>query len=67
MNNLTEIVVMTEDPADQNMDNLQIITVVVVETAALLALPPTPEQGVEQEVIEVVSYQMHTYCKYLIF
>ena len=62
MNNLTEIVVMTEDLADQNMDNLQIITVVVVETAALLALPPTPEQGVEPEVIEVVSYQMQTYC-----
>ena len=60
MNNLTEIVVMTEDPADQNMDNIQIISTVVSETAALLTLPPTPEQVIEPEVIEVVSYQMHT-------
>ena len=57
---------MTEDPADQNLDNIQIISTVVLETAALLTLPPTPEQTTEPEVIEAVSYQMHTYCKYFI-
>ena len=54
MNNLTDIVVMTMDPADQNVANIQIIGMVVFETAAILALP-SPEM-IEPEVIEMVSY-----------
>ena len=59
ISNLTEIVVMTVDPADENDENLQIISEVVFETAALLALPPV-EQVIEPEVIEMVSYHMQT-------
>ena len=54
VNNLTEIVVMTTEPADQNMDNIQIISTVMFETASLLDQTDV-EGNLEQEVIQMVS------------
>ena len=47
---------MTMDPADQNVDNIQIISSVIFDSAAVLA----PVQVIEPEVIEMVSCHTQT-------
>ena len=59
MNNLTDIVIMINETSDQNDQNIEIISSVVIQTASLLALPAI-EQAVEPEVIEMVSYHLLT-------
>ena len=54
VNNLTEIVVMTTEPADQNMDNIQIISTVMFEVALLLD-QTLVEGNLEPQVIAMVS------------
>ena len=58
ISNLAEIVVSTEDSADQSMDNIQIISAVIFETASLLD-SFVGNQSVEPEVLESVSYMYH--------
>ena len=53
-NNLTEIVGMATEHADQNTDNIQTISTVIVKTASLLN-ESLAEGNVESEVIEMVS------------
>ena len=54
---MTEIVVMTIEPADQNVDNVQIISEVMLETASLLD-QTFMEGNLEPNVIETVSCNM---------
>ena len=58
-NNLTEIVVMTTELADQNMDNIEVISSVILETALLLNQSST-EGTIEPVVIEMVSCHAHS-------
>ena len=53
-NNLTEIVVMTTEPSDQNTDNIQIISSFVSETASILN-QSSAGGNIEPAVIEMVS------------
>ena len=54
VNNLTEIVAMTTEPADQNTDNIEIVREVMFETASLLN-QALAEGKLELEVIQMVS------------
>ena len=59
--NLTEIVAMTTEPADQNTDNIEIISSVISETASLLD-ESSAEGNIEPEVIEMVI--CHAYSSF---
>ena len=54
LNNLTGIVVKTTEPVDQNVDNIEIISSIVFETASLLN-QSSAEGNIEPAVIEMVS------------
>ena len=54
VNNLAEIVAMTTEPADQNADNIQIISTIISKTASLLG-QPSVATNLEPEVIQMVS------------
>ena len=53
-NNLTKIVIMATEPADQNIDNIQIVSMVISKTASLFDQSP-PVGNIEPEVIATVS------------
>ena len=59
VNNLTEIVAMTTEPADQNTDNIQIISSVIFETASLLN-QSSAEGNIEPAVVETVICHAHS-------
>ena len=53
-NNLTGIVVQTTEPADQNTDNIQIISSVIFETASILN-QSSAQGNIEPAIIQMVS------------
>ena len=59
MNSLTEIVGMTTEPVDQNADNIQIISTVIIELASLLS-QASVKGNLEPEVIQIVSHIEHS-------
>ena len=65
VNNLTRVVVMTTKPADQNTDNIQIISMVMFETASLLR-QTLVEGNLEPEVIQMVSCDTSHGCHFKI-
>ena len=56
--NLNEVVAMTTEPADQNPDNIQIISSFFSKTASVLN-QSSAEGNIEPAVIEMVSYFKH--------
>ena len=54
LNNLTGIVDVTTETSDQNIDNIQIISSIIFETASILN-QSTFEDNVAAAVIEMVS------------
>ena len=65
VNNLTRVVVMTTVPADQNTDNIQIISMVMFETASFLG-QTLVEGNLEPEVIQMVSCDRPHGCHFKI-
>ena len=58
-NRLTEIIAMTTERVDQNVDNIQIISTVIFEMASLLG-QASVKGNLEPEVIQIVSHIDHS-------